>query len=295
MDYYQIMGLEKSASQAEIKRAYRKLARKYHPDVSKEADAESKFKELGEAYEVLKDSEKRKLYDSYGNNWQHQSASQGEQSTDYYHKSPQEEANFEDLFSELFRNKQHQSYHYDMGQDIHAKLTIELEDSYNGAEKSFALQAPSLDNNGQLHYVEKTISVKIPQNITDKQQIRLKGQGKKINAQQCGDLYIEIKIAPHKWFSLNGKNIELLVPITPWEAALGADITVPTLANKIKLKVPKGSQTDDKLRVKGKGLGGDLLVKLKIVIPLTVDENMAELYQKMAKMREFKPRANLGE
>ncbi len=305
-DYYKIMGLESSASQEEIKRAYRKLARKYHPDVSKEPEAEAKFKELGEAYEVLKDPEKRAKYDKYGQYWREQeqaaSAGAGPQQQRYRQHFDQETAtDFEDFISSIFRQRsrqpQYESY-FDQGQDVHAKMTISLEDSYHGAEKTLQLQVPSVDQSGRMTYVTRAIKVKIPKGITDKKQIRLKGQGGQGAGQQSGDLYIEINISPHPLFKLNNKDIYLELPISPWEAALGTTVKVPTLAGEVNLKIPKLSQTGKKMRLKDRGLPGnppgDQYVTLNIVIPVKENKEAERLYEQLAKITDFNPREKMG-
>lgn len=298
-DYYKVMGLDRTADQDEIKRAYRKLARKYHPDVSQEADAENKFKELGEAYEVLHDPDKRAKYDQYGQHWQEaQNQQQHHQQQQSYNSRDQ--ADFEEFINQAFRQRyqQTETSWYDKGQDIHARLSISLEDSFHGAEKSLQLQIPDIDAYGQAHYQQKTIKVKIPKGIGDKQSIRLKGQGNKGAANQAGDLYIEIDIAPHRLFRLDKKDVWLDVPISPWEATLGAAIEVPTLAGTVKLKLPKRSQSGSHMRLKGKGLPGtptgDQIVTLKIVIPTSENEQVDKLYEQIAGLSHFNPREALG-
>jgi len=302
-DYYKVMGLDKNADQDEIKRVYRKLARKYHPDVSKESNAEHKFKELGEAYEVLKDPEKRAKYDQYGQYWQHpeQQYQQQQQQSSNRHYQPgaddDQAAAFEDFINQTFRQRYRQdnASYYDKGQDIHAKMTISLEDSFNGAEKSLQLRIPEVDAYGQMDYALRTIKVKIPKGIGDTQQIRLKGQGNKGSGNQPGDLYIEINIAPHPLFRLDKKDLWLDLPISPWEATLGATVEVPTLAGVVKLKIPKLSQSGSHMRLKGKGLpGGDQMVTLQIVIPKIENEQVNKLYEEMASIAHFNPREKLG-
>ncbi|MGQ3889177.1 DnaJ C-terminal domain-containing protein [Legionella sp. CNM-1927-20] len=304
-DYYKIMGLDKNVSQEEIKRAYRKLARKYHPDVSKEPNAESKFKELGEAYEVLKDPEKRAKYDQFGQYWQHPDAGtsrgqHGQSSHQYSHSFDQgSAADFEDFLNSIFRQRQQQEYDYfEESLDIHAKITISLEDSFHGAEKTLQLQKPVMTQHGWPEYETRAIKVRIPKGVTDKQQIRLKGQGNKGRKHHKGDLYIEINIAPHPWFKLEKKDIHLELPITPWEATLGASVQVPTLGGPVRLKVPKLSQTGKQMRLKGRGLPGnppgDQLITLKIVIPTTENSEVNKLYGQIAALTKFNPRQSLG-
>ncbi len=302
-DYYKIMGLEREASQEEIKRTYRKLARKYHPDVSKEANAEAKFKELGEAYEVLRDPDKRAKYDQYGQYWKEQDqASQAGQPhyQHYQHVDESQAADFQDFLNSIFRERygQQSTSFYDEGRDIHAKLEISLEDSFFGAEKTVQLQTPVVDKLGHVQYHERAVKVKIPKGIGDKQQIRLKGQGGKGPQHHAGDLYIEINIRPHRWFSLQKKDIHLRVPIAPWEAALGATIQVPTLAGPVKLKIPKLSQTGKQMRLQGRGLPGhpvgDQYITLEIVIPQIEDPQANKLYEELANSIQFNPREKLG-
>lgn len=300
-DYYKIMGLERGASQEEIKRAYRKLARKYHPDVSKEADAEANFKELGEAYEILKDPEKRAKYDQYGQYWKEQGQAQAGSRQQYYqHFDQGDAAGFEDFINSIFKNRyrQEQPFFYDQGQDIYAKLTISLEESFHGAEKTLQLQVPATDKYGNVDYQPRAVKVRIPRGISNKQQIRLKGQGGKGAGHHAGDLYIEIHVTPHPWFHLQKKDIHLQVPIAPWEAALGATIRVPTLAGPVNLKIPKLSQSGKQMRLKGRGLPGhppgDQYITLQIVIPPIENEQANKLYEQLAKTIHFNPREKLG-
>ena len=198
---------------------------------------------------------------------------------------------FEEFLNSIFRqrNQQQQAY-YDQGEDIHAKLTISLEDSFSGAEKTLQLQTSANES--------RAIRVKIPKGIGNKQQIRLKGQGSKGRANKPGDLYIEIHIAPHPHFHLQGKNIYLKLPISPWEAALGATIQVPTLAGKVNLKIPASSQSGNQMRLKGRGLpgtpSGDQMITLEIVIPSSSNDKMVKLYEEMANTAKFNPREKLG-
>lgn len=315
-DYYKIMGLERNASQEDIKRAYRKLARKYHPDVSKEANAEEKFKEVGEAYEILKNKEKRAQYDQYGQYWKEQGQQQRPDASQQSYQGEEfgDMSGFEDFINSIFRERNQQHYqrqyqqqqqhqhqrqrHAEVNQDIHAKLTISLEDSFLGAEKMLQLQIPTVNNQGVVSTETRSIKVKIPKGIGDKQQIRLKGQGAKGAQQHAGDLYIEIHIAPHHLYHRHEKNIYLKVPVSPWEAALGTTIQVPTLAGTVNLKIPKLSQQGKQMRLQGRGLpgtpSGDQFVTLEIVIPPTADEAMIKLYEQMANTSSFNPREQLG-
>ena len=312
-DYYKIMGLSKTATKDEIKRAYKKLARKFHPDVSKEKDAEDKFKELGEAYEVLKDPEKRAAYDQLGKDWK---SGQG------FTPPPGWDAGFEfkggdftggdtsgfsDFFESLFGRHFQQdvtgghygSQFYAQGNDRHAKIMIDLEDAYEGATRSISLKIPQIDQQGHLINKPHTLNVKIPKGVKAGQNIRLAGQGGTgIGKGKKGDLYLEIEFNKHRYFQVSGRNIYIDLPVTPWEAALGATISVPTLGGKVELKIPSGSQTDKKLRLKGRGLPnsppGDQYVILKIVIPPIKSAEDKILYEKMAETITINPRAHMG-
>lgn len=314
-DYYKIMGLERTASQDDIKRAYRKLARKYHPDVSKEPKAEEKFKEVGEAYEVLKDAEKRKAYDELGSNWQQGQdfrAPPGWQYANAHgHAGDAGGGGFDnvsDFFESLFGGgggggfrqggfQQGRARNRAMrGEDFHAKIQVPLEDAVNGAVRQIQLPMTEYDEQGRPHTTTKTLKVKIPAGVKPGQQIRLSGQGSPgMGGGPQGDLYLEMNFEKHRLFDLDGNDIYLTLPLTPWEAALGTKITVPTLDGKVDLKIPENSQAGQKMRLKGKGIsGGDEYVILKIVIPPATTPAAKELYEKMAKEMPFNPRVNLG-
>lgn len=310
-DYYSILGVKRDASQDDIKRAYRRLARKYHPDVSKEPDAEARFKEVGEAYEVLKDPEKRAAYDQFGENWK---AGQD------FRPPPDWDAGFEfsgggytgggqdysDFFDTLFgrggagMGGRAQGGGFRMkGEDHHAKVMINLEDAYHGSTRQVTLRAPEVDSRGHVVTKARTLNVKIPKGVTEGQRIRLPGQGAPgMGGGPKGDLYLEVAFEPHPFYRPEGRDIYLDLPITPWEAALGAKVTVPTLGGKVGLKIPPGSQTDKKMRLKGKGLPGkppgDEYVVLKIMTPEARTPADRELYEKMAKQMPMNPRAHLG-
>jgi curved DNA-binding protein len=306
-DYYDVMGIERKATQDEIKRVYRKLARKYHPDVSKEDDAELKFKELGEAYEVLKDVEKRAAYDQLGSNWNAQQdfnpppdwadnfgTGRGAQNS-----GGQEQ--FSDFFESLFGQQGGQrggrSFHM-QGQDHHAKIFIDLEDSFKGASRSITLQMPEVMADGNMVNRNRTLKVKIPKGIRQGQQIRLTGQGAKgQGGAHAGDLYLEVEFRPHRYYRVEGADVYLDLPLAPWEAALGAKLKVPTPSGDIDLKIPENSQAGKKLRLKGRGIpgktAGDLYVVIQLVLPPAKDEKSKAIYQRMQEEMEFNPRATM--
>jgi curved DNA-binding protein len=299
-DYYKILGVSRNASQDEIKQAYRKKARQYHPDVSQEKNAEQRFKEIGEAYEVLKDTEKRAAYDQLGTHWQ-----AGENfrpppgwnfNFDFGQGGFRETSvDFSDFFESLFggaaRKKNHNPFH-SAGKEQQTKIAITLEEAYQGTTRAIHVQAPKINGSGQILNQTRTLNVKIPQGITEGQKIRLSGQGG-----TNGDLYLEIEFQPHQLYQAKGRDIYLTLPITPWEAALGSTIAVPTLGGNVEMKIPAGSQSGQKLRLKGRGLqgqpSGDHYVELKIVTPKANTETARSFYHKMAQEFSFNPRTDM--
>jgi len=310
-DYYETLGVKRDATQDEIKRAYRKLARKYHPDVSSEPDAEERFKEVKEAYEVLKDPEKRAAYDQLGSRWREGQDFQPPPGWDAGFEfsgggfTDADAAHFSEFFESLFGGRgahfhsggrrRRRSY---KGEDHHAKILIRLEDAYQGATRSIQLQVPELTPDGHVTLRRRTLQVKIPKGIAAGQQIRLAGQGAPgVEGGPAGDLYLEVEFEPHPLYQVEGRDVYLTLPIAPWEAALGAKVQVPTLGGRVDLKIPAGSQSGQKLRLKGRGLPGktpgDQYVVLKIVVPRKLDEKGRALFEQMAREIPFNPREEL--
>ncbi|KTD68911.1 DNA-binding protein DnaJ [Legionella steelei] len=291
-DYYKIMGISEDASEKDIKMAYRKLARKYHPDISKEPNAEEQFKEMGEAYEVLRDPVKKAEYDNYRKN----KAFHQQRTHTYSH--PEDSEQFysgplnEDLFETLFGHSRYRQQPM-AGQDYHGKINISLEEAFTGIVKN--IQIPSaLDAQAS-----QTLKVKIPAGVKSGQQIRLAGQGAPgMQGGPRGDIYLTVQVDKHSLFDVMEGDIYLTLPITPWEAALGATVVVPTLGGKIDLKIPPGSQGGQKLRLKNRGLPGaptgHQYVLLKIITPPATTEDAKELYKKMAQVMPFNPRDKMG-
>lgn len=314
-DYYKVLEVERTATQDEIKRAYRKLVRKYHPDVNTgpdAADAETKFKEVGEAYEVLQDPEKRAAYDQLGENWKEGQSFKPPPDWDegfefsgggYTDTDPNE---FGSFFDELFArqgrpppNRRGERQFNSPGQDHHAKIVIDLVEAYDGGTRDFTLRAPELDPSGHVVMQERTIRVSIPRGVCAGQHIRLAGKGSPGFGQgKAGDLYLEVAVADDPAHRVEGRDVYMDLPITPWEAALGGRIEAQTPSGKVELKVPEHAQSGKKLRLKGRGIpgkkAGDLYAVLKIVIPPNESKKARELYEQMAREIDFDPRAVMG-
>ena len=307
-DYYKVLGLEPGADDKAVKAAYRKLARKYHPDVSKEKDAENQFKDVAEAYEVLKSAEKRAEYDELrkyaqqgrpfepppgwqprGNGGFADEMGGGRDYSDF----------FESLFGAAGRSQGPGRSSGRRGQDVEMELPILLEETLADEAKKIAFQLPQYSADGRpLAPISKTLNVKIPAGVSDGERIRLKGQGAPgLGGAANGDLYLIIRLVPHPLFDVEAHNLILTVPLAPWEAALGSKVTVPTLDGKIHLSIPANSQSGQRLRIKGKGLmnklgeRGDLYALFKIVIPAQADEPTRALWAQLAEQAAFDPRA----
>lgn len=299
-DYYKIMGLSQNASEKDIKLAYRKLARKYHPDISKEPNAEERFKEMGEAYEVLKDPAKRAEYDRYLKNPEFDPRAQQhatwhtERGGPFQSQGQSQSGQFnDDFFESLFGHSRYQRQPM-AGQDYQGKINISLEEAFNGTVKN--IQVPV--EQGQQTKMQ-TLKVKIPPGVKSGQQIRVAGKGAPgIHGGPHGDIYLTVSLTKHPIFDIMDNDIYLTLPITPWEAALGTTLTVPTLAGKIELKIPSGSQGGQKLRLKNRGFPGatpgNQYVLLKIITPPATTNAAKELYQKMAELMPFNPRETMG-
>jgi curved DNA-binding protein len=310
-DYYKILSVAPDADSKTIKTAYRKLARKYHPDVSEHHEAEEKFKEIAEAYEVLKDSKKRAQYDElreYGAQGYGQQQNQSQDgSGQQYSQSSFDQGDFSDFFSSIFGGA-HQpgqgagAHGFSTqgaarkGQDIETDMPIFLEDTLATTSKPISYSLPHRDAQGRVSQVTKTLNVKIPAGIVDGERIRLKGQGGQgLGDAPPGDLYLRIRLVPHPLFDVEAHNLIITVPLAPWEAALGTSLELPTLSGKIKLRIPANSQTGQRLRIKGKGLvrkdgHGDLYAVLKVVMPDSVSEESKQHWQQLADATAFDPR-----
>ena len=310
-DYYATLGVERTATQEQIKRAYRKLARKYHPDVSKEADAEARFKEVAEAYEALNDPERRAAYDDIGNRFRKGrefSPPPGwDSGFEFGGPAPGGGRDFDhsDFFEALFGRRAAgargpRAAEHVAGSDHHAKVRIDLQDSYRGGQRTISLRTPRVDAEGHLTMQDRQLQVNIPRGIREGQHLRLAGQGGPgRGGGPPGDLYLEIEFAPHPHFRADGRDVYLDLPLAPWEAALGASVTVPTPDGSVQLQVPPGSSAGRKLRLRGKGLPGDppgdLYVVLSIALPAADTAAAQEAYREMARtFGGFDPRRSMG-
>ena len=315
-DYYKILGVERDATQDDIKRAYRKLARTYHPDVNKEAGAEAKFKDAGEAYEVLKDPEKRAAYNELGANWKQGQDFRPPPNWDQGFEfsgggyTNADSAQFSDFFEGLFGQRGgggrggragfsgRREFHA-QGEDHHAKVVIDLRDAYTGAKRSITLRVPEVDDTGHVVVKDRTLNVTIPKGVREGQHIRLAGQGSPgIGKGQPGDLYLEVAFAPDPLFKVEGKDVYLDLPVTPWEAALGASVKAPTPEGAVMLKIPPNTTKSRTMRLKGKGIPGnppgDMHAVLKIELPPANTDKAKEIYQQMERELPFNPRAGMG-
>ncbi|MFB4205493.1 Curved DNA-binding protein [wastewater metagenome] len=309
-DYYRILGVGRDADADEIKRAYRKLARKYHPDVSSEPDAEQRFKEVAEAYEVLRDPEKRRAYDELGSGWREGQDFRPPPEWEFHTGGGRGGADFSDFFESLFGGgrspfddifggaaRQHGGFSV-RGQDQTARLTVSLDEAFHGGARTVQLEGAEPDTQGRMRRTQRSLRVRVPAGVTNGQRIRLAGQGQPgMGGGERGDLYLEIHISPHHQFHLRGRDIHLDLPVAPWETALGARLKVPTLGGPVDMRIPAGSQAGKRLRLKGRGLPGeppgDQYVTLRIVNPPMDDDAVRGLYEQLRDRCRFDPRANM--
>jgi curved DNA-binding protein len=318
-DYYSALGVARDAGDDDIRKAYRKLARKYHPDVSKEADAETKMRDINEAKDVLSDKEKRAAYDQLADRVARGGSPDGgfnpppgwDEGFEFRRgpaQGPSDHADFSEFFSSIFGNAARggggaggqRAPYREKGEDHHAAIEISLEDALHGAERQISLQAQEIDAQGRPHLVHRTLDVKIPAGVRPGQFIRLSGQGLPGHGgEAAGDLYLEVRIAPHKLYRIEGHDLYMTLPITPTEAALGAQVTVPTPAGgHVDVTVPKGARNGMKLRLKERGLPGKtpghLYLLLEIALPPADTDAARAAYEQLAKAAPFNPRQHLG-
>jgi curved DNA-binding protein len=321
-DYYKVLGVERGATADQVKAAYRRLARKYHPDVSKEPNAEERFKEVQEAYEVLRDAEKRAAYDQLGSQWKsgeqfrpppdwgsgfefsgRPGAARGRSGRasgagDAGGQGGFAQEDFSDFFSSLFGGGSPFARSGARGgRDHHARLDVSLEEAFAGTTRTLELKHPELKGDGTIELRSRTVRVSIPAGVTEGQLIRLAGQGEPAaggGGSSAGDLYLEVHIEPHRLYQLDGRDVTLTYAVAPWEAALGSTVTVPTLGGSVDMHIPAGSQSGQKLRLRGRGLpgtpSGDQYVQLKVVLPAADTPQAKALYEEMRSKLNFDPR-----
>lgn len=305
-DYYEILGVPRDATAEDIKKAFRKLARKYHPDVSKEKDAEARMKDVNEAYAVLSDPEKRAAYDQLGRGYRTGQEFRPPPGWDAGFEfsgqgfSPHEAADFSDFFSELF-GRMGGGFHGQrsgfraQGEDHHAKVMLDVEDAFTGATRQISLRVPRTDPQGRVTLATRTLNVKIPRGVRAGQVIRLAGQGAQgLGGGPAGDLLLEVQFKPHGRFRVEGRDLHLTLPVAPWEAALGAVVSVDLPGGPVKVRIPEGTQGGRQLRVRGKGIpgepAGDLLLDIQVALPPADTPRARELYEAMARELAFDPR-----
>ncbi len=304
-DYYQVLGVERDAGTDAIKKAYRKLAHKYHPDVSKDPAGEEKFKEIADAYQTLKDPEKRAAYDQLG---RYQSGQEFRPPPDWSRQFGDtqfstDDIDLADLFAGLAGRRPHAERRggtFQMpGQDYEVTAHITLDEASRGTTVDLRLTVPEYDQQGRVHRVERTFKARIPKGATDGQRLRLRGKGGKgLGGAPDGDLYLNIALHPHALYRVSGHDLYLDLPLTPWEAALGAVVEVPTLGGSVRLKVPAGTHAGQKLRLARRGLPkpsegeGDLYAIVQIAVPTVLSERERALFEELAKGSSFNPRGH---
>ena len=319
-DYYEILGVARTATSDDIKKAYRKLAHQYHPDISKDPAGEAKFKEVGEAYATLKDKEKRVAYDDLGRyeagedfrpppNWAGRQASHGFQGAHSAQGYSFDDIDLADLFASFSKGQRHtqqQGQQAPMpGQDYELATQISLEDAFNGTTVELNFSVPEYDAQGQLKRVPHSFKARIPQGMTNGQKMLLRGKGGKgFHGGKDGNLYLNISFMPHKLFRALNHDLYIDVPLTPWEAALGATVKVPTMDGAVNLKVPAGAKSGQKMRISKRGLAksnpghnqahGDLFAVTQIVVPSNLSDKESELFKELADVSTFKPRENFN-
>ena len=307
-DYYAILGVRRDANSEEIKKAYRKLAHKYHPDVSKDPAGEEKFKEVAEAYETLQSPEKRAAYDQLG---PHRPGQDFQPPPDWGTQFGDGQSSFEgvdlaDLFAGLAAGRHHPGQRAGQfrmpGQDYEVTAHISLEEAYRGTEVELNLTVPEHGEDGFVRRVPRTFKVRIPKGATNGQRLRLPGRGGKgFHGGRDGDLYLNIVVHPHPLFRVDGHDLYVDLPLAPWEAVLGATVEVPTLGGPVHLKVPPNARAGQQLRLAKRGLPrphgaeGDLYAIVQIVVPAATSERERELFRELAQSSTFNPRGRFQE
>ena len=308
-DYYKTLGVPREATADEIKKAFRRLARKYHPDISKEADAEQRMKEVNEAYTVLSDAETRAAYDQLGRGYrpgqEFRPPPDWDSGFEFSSRgfAPGEMSDFSDFFAQLFgrmggvhtATRERGGAYHARGDDHRAKVLLDLEDAFTGATRQISLRVPRLDAQGRVGVEIRTLNVKIPRGVHAGQIIRLAGQGAPGHGNAPpGDLLLDVQFKPHARYRVDGRDLHLTLPVAPWEAALGAVVDIELPLGGLRVRVPEGAQSGRQLRVRGRGIPGeppgDLLLDLQVVLPSAQTPRARVLYETMARELAFDPR-----
>lgn len=308
-DYYQTLGVERDATAEDIKKAFRKLARKYHPDVSKEPNADARMKEVNEAYAVLSDPQKRAAYDQlrqgYRPGQEFRPPPDWDTGFEFSSEglSPQDAAQFSEFFAQLFGRmggsragfRSGGAGLHARGEDHQAKVLLDLEDSFQGATRQINLSVPKLDAQGRVSLETRVLNVRIPRGVKEGQIIRLTGQGGAgMGGAGTGDLLLEVHFKPHSRLRPDGRDLHMTLPVAPWEAALGAVVSVDLPQGELKVRIPAGAQSGRQLRVRGKGIPGeppgDLLLAIQVVLPPADTPQARQIYETMARELAFEPR-----
>lgn len=305
VDYYKVLGVERNANEADIKKAYRKLAHQYHPDISKDPEAEAKFKEIAEAYATLKDPEKRAAYDALGSHPQNEEFVPPGQWQHYFHDQDVDltDMDLADLLAAFGARPGggSRSTFSHRGQDFEVELPVTLEQLYSGAETDVTVSIPEPDKQGMLRRVPKTYRIQIPRGATDGQRLRLPAKGGPgLQGGSSGDLYVVLRLRPHSVYRVSGHDVYMDLPLAPWEAALGATVQVPTLGGMVEMQIPAGTVDGRKLRLAGRGLPtgingphGNQFAVVQIVVPSTLSAEERSLFEQLAKVSRFDPRSHL--
>jgi curved DNA-binding protein len=307
-DYYATLALEPGCSDADIRKAYRRLARRYHPDVSKEPDAEARFKEISEAYQTLSDPEKRQAYDQLGRHQPGEEFQPGpEWDSRFWQGGGAQELDLSDLFEQIgFRRAAQRQAGASpanlRGQDYELATSLTLDEAANGKNLAIEFQVPELGPDGRIERRSKTARIRIPKGVSDGERLRVPGRGGAgIGNGKPGDLYLDLRLEPHPLFQVVGHDLYVDLPLAPWEAALGGTVDVPTLTGRVQMTVPAGARGGQKLRLAGKGLprrqegAGDLFCVLQILTPSVLSAREKELFAELASISTFEPRAHLHE
>lgn len=311
VDYYETLGVQRDATQDEIRKAYRRLAHKYHPDVAAGADTEEKFKDISLAYATLKDPEKRAAYDQLGRHAQGEDFVPPHQWREHFDAGPQgysdmdfSDVDLADFLAAFAAAQQGTSGHRRQasravpGQDYDTTLPVTLEQVYSGADTQVSLTIPELDGHGLLRQTPKTFRVHVPKGASDGQRLRLAGQGGPgFNGGKQGDLYLTIQVRPHSLYKTSGHDLFIDLPLAPWEAALGTAVQIPTLGGVVEMTIPAGTTAGRKFRLSGRGMPdskgkhGDLYAVVSITVPAQLSAKERELFRQLAEVTTFRPRA----